>query len=125
MSPQMYTPYISLCRQTRPVQRQTTFDNCVTLTFDLLTTFLALCSTASEWTICLPSLALIAQLVLLLERGQSHTQYTHTHTHRHTDSLTLLIALPRTAGARVNPDRYGSWRYSLRSRQVDMHCHQL
>ena len=45
------------------------FDNCVTLTFDLLTSG----SMHVERLPCLPSLVLIAQRVFLLEHGHIHT----------------------------------------------------
>ena len=53
------------------------FADRVTLTFDLLTSG-SMHTERLPWSICVPSLVLIPQVVFLLERG--HTD-THTHIH--------------------------------------------
>jgi len=60
-----------------------TSDNRVTVTFDLLTSFSPR-GYRLPWTIRIPSLVLIAQVVFLLKRGQTDTQ---------TKSQTLLITV--------------------------------
>jgi len=61
------------------------FNNHVTLTFDHLTSS-SMHAEVLPWSIRVPSLVLVAQVVFLSERR---------HTHIHTKSRTPLITLPR------------------------------
>ena len=59
------------------------FDNCVTLTFDLLTSG-SMHAERLPLTVCLPSLVLVARAVFPIKRTQTHT---------HTQSQTQLMSL--------------------------------
>jgi len=70
-----------------------TFDNCVTLTFDFLISRSMHATEQLPWAVCLPSLVLIAQAVFLLEHGRTDPQ-TDRHRQTHTQSQVQLVTLP-------------------------------